>query len=253
MVHRWLREVGEQTPELRDLEFAGLHERGGQISQLAARKHDGSIAHPRFWRTSHPSADEDAMKAAPPSDPYVQMSDEFIPGLGTLFVSPDTMPAGPFLAYDHAGKLSASIYMTPLEDLENGTADDELGIGSHAVSSVDVYYNAGIPGSRSRMHSGPLPRCASRRTELDSLRKGFPSSGQPFLSIIPVKTSPTFAHNSQRSGFDVNLSALSLEHPSLTPLSNKDYKIKAPAGLRPAAGFRRYLVLASTQRPAASL
>jgi len=95
--------------------------------------------------------DEDALKAAPPGGSYVQVSDvlplpAFIPGLGTLFVNPDTLPAGPFLAYDHDGTLSATIYMTPLEELQNGTAYDGLGIGSHTVSSVDVYYNAGHPG-----------------------------------------------------------------------------------------------------------
>lgn len=95
--------------------------------------------------------DEEALKAAPPGEPYVQVSDalplpEFIPGLGTLFVDPQTLPAGPFLAYDHDGKLSATVYMTPLEELQNGTAYDELAIGSHTVSSVDIYYNAGHPG-----------------------------------------------------------------------------------------------------------
>lgn len=95
--------------------------------------------------------DEKALKVAPPGEPYVQVSNvlplpEFIPGLGTLFVDPQTLPAGPFLAYDHDGKLSATIYMTPLEDLRNGTAYDGLGIGSHTVSGVDIYYNAGHPG-----------------------------------------------------------------------------------------------------------
>lgn len=95
--------------------------------------------------------DEEALKAAPPGEPYVQVSDalplpEFIPGLGTLFVDPQTLPAGPFLAYDHDGKLSATIYMTPLEDLQDGTAYDGLVIGSHTVNSVDIYYNAGHPG-----------------------------------------------------------------------------------------------------------
>ncbi len=71
--------------------------------------------------------DEEALKSAPPGEPYVQVSDvlplpEFIPGLGTLFVDPETLPAGPFLSYDHAGKLSATVYMTPLEELENGSA-----------------------------------------------------------------------------------------------------------------------------------
>lgn len=95
--------------------------------------------------------DEERLRQSPPGEPYVQVSDvlplpEFIPGLGTLFVNPETLPAGPFLAYDHDGKLSATIYMTPLEDLQAGTAYDGLGIGSHEVSSVDIYYNAGHPG-----------------------------------------------------------------------------------------------------------
>ena len=95
--------------------------------------------------------DEEALRQSPPGEPYVQVSDvlplpEFIPGLGTLFVDPSSLPAGPFLAYDHDGKLSATIYMTPLDDLRNGTAYDGLGIGSHEVSSVDIYYNAGHPG-----------------------------------------------------------------------------------------------------------
>ncbi len=95
--------------------------------------------------------DETTLVQSPPGDPYVQVSEvlplpEFIPGLGTLFVDPSTLPAGPFLAYDHDGKLSATIYMTPLEDLQNGTSYDGLGIGSHTVSGVDIYYNAGHPG-----------------------------------------------------------------------------------------------------------
>ncbi|MGO2132759.1 MAG: hypothetical protein ACTH3D_07660 [Halomonas sp.] len=95
--------------------------------------------------------DEEMLRQLPPGDPYIQVSDalplpEFIPGLGTLFVDPDTLPAGPFLAYDHAGGLSATIYMTPLDELENGTAYDDLPVGLHQTSSVDIYYNAGHPG-----------------------------------------------------------------------------------------------------------
>lgn len=94
---------------------------------------------------------EDAMMTSPPGEPFVQVSDvlplpEFLPGLGTLFVDPDTLPAGPFLSYDHDGKLSATVYMTPLEELENGTAYDELSTGSDTVTSVDIYHNAGHPG-----------------------------------------------------------------------------------------------------------
>ncbi|OEY65397.1 hypothetical protein [Marinobacter sp. X15-166B] len=87
----------------------------------------------------------------PPDSPYVQVSDvlplpAFLPGLGTLFVNPDTLPAGPFLGYDHDGKLSATIYMTPLEELKNGVAYDDLSVGLPEVTSVDIYYNAGHPG-----------------------------------------------------------------------------------------------------------
>lgn len=95
--------------------------------------------------------DTEALLQSPPGEPFVQVSDalplpEFIPGLGTLFVAPDTLPAGPFLAYDHDGNLSATIYMTPLEDLQNGVSYDDLAVGAHEVSSVDIYYNAGHPG-----------------------------------------------------------------------------------------------------------
>ncbi|MCL6284217.1 hypothetical protein M3P21_11835 [Ruegeria sp. 2012CJ41-6] len=95
--------------------------------------------------------DEEALMNAPAGDPYVKVSDvlplpEFIPGLGTLFVDPATLPAGPFLAYDHDGLLSATIYMTPLEELQNGVSYDGLDIGSHTVSSTDIYFNAGHPG-----------------------------------------------------------------------------------------------------------
>ncbi|WP_120633284.1 hypothetical protein [Ruegeria sp. EL01] len=95
--------------------------------------------------------DEQALANAPADEPYVKVSDvlplpEFIPGLGTLFVDPATLPAGPFLAYDRDGRLSATVYMTPLDDLQNGTSFDGLHIGSHIVSSTDIYFNAGHPG-----------------------------------------------------------------------------------------------------------
>ncbi|MEJ6656992.1 MAG: hypothetical protein QNL70_13430 [Pseudomonas sp.] len=95
--------------------------------------------------------DEGKVEKMPPESPFVQVSEvlplpAFLPGLGTLFVDPDTLPAGPFLGYDHDGKLSATIYMIPLGELEKGVAYDDLDVGLHEVTSVDVYYNAGHPG-----------------------------------------------------------------------------------------------------------
>ena len=71
---------------------------------------------------------------------------DFLPGLGTLYVDPATLPAGPFLGYDHGGKLSATIYMVPIEDLTSGKTFDNLPLGAETVTSVDIYYNAGHPG-----------------------------------------------------------------------------------------------------------
>ena len=97
-----------------------------------------------------PALAQDAM-TAPPAAPFAQVSTlvplpEFIPGLGTLYVDPATLPAGPFLGYDHDGKLSATIYMVPIEDLTSGTAFDGLAVGAETVTGVDIYYNAGHPG-----------------------------------------------------------------------------------------------------------
>ncbi|KAB2951323.1 MAG: hypothetical protein F9K19_18860, partial [Rhizobiaceae bacterium] len=49
--------------------------------------------------------DEGALHETPPPAPYAKVSDlvalpDFLPGLGTLFVDPATLPAGPFLGYD---------------------------------------------------------------------------------------------------------------------------------------------------------
>lgn len=104
-----------------------------------------------FSASSTLAQEDDALQMAPPGAPYIQVSDAlplpaFIPGLGTLFVDPEALPAGPFLAYDHDGKLSATIYMTPLKELQNGTAYDGLALGNPTVTSVDIYYNAGHPG-----------------------------------------------------------------------------------------------------------
>ena len=86
-----------------------------------------------------------------PGGDYQKVSDlvalpEFIPGLGTLYVQPATLPAGPFLAYDRSDRLVSTIYMIPLEDIEAQKGFDDLPVGGESVESVDLYYNAGHPG-----------------------------------------------------------------------------------------------------------
>ena len=92
-----------------------------------------------------------AQRKAPPGGAYKKVSTlvalpDFLPGLGTLYVDPATMPAGPFLAYDHQGKLVSSIYMIPLKDMNAQKSFPDLKAGHEAVDHVDIVYNAGHPG-----------------------------------------------------------------------------------------------------------
>ena len=71
---------------------------------------------------------------------------DMIPGLGTLYVDPATLPVGPFAAYDKTGKLVSTIYMVPLEDMNAQKKFSGLAVAGGPAVSVDMYYNAGHPG-----------------------------------------------------------------------------------------------------------
>ena len=93
-----------------------------------------------------------AQRKAPPGGAYKKVSalvalPDFLPGLGTLYAAPATLPAGPFLAYDRHGNLVSSIYMIPLKDMnaQKGFASLKTGQGEQ-VDHVDVVFNAGHPG-----------------------------------------------------------------------------------------------------------
>ena len=92
-----------------------------------------------------------AQSKAPPGGAYKAVSTlvplpDFLPGLGTLYVDPATLPAGPFLAYDHQGRLVSSIYMIPLKDMNALKAFSDLKVGHERADHVDIVYNAGHPG-----------------------------------------------------------------------------------------------------------
>lgn len=91
------------------------------------------------------------LKKAPPGGKYKKVSSlvalpDFLPGLGTLYVDPATLPAGPFLAYDREGHLVSSVYMIPIKDIEAHKKFDDLAVAHEKVDHVDLYYNAGHPG-----------------------------------------------------------------------------------------------------------
>jgi hypothetical protein len=98
----------------------------------------------------HPDSSTAPLQA-PPGGKYKKVSTlvplpDFIPGLGTLYVDPATLPAGPFLAYDHQGRLVSSIYMIPLKDMNAQKAFNDLKIAHAPADHVDIVYNAGHPG-----------------------------------------------------------------------------------------------------------
>jgi hypothetical protein len=96
-------------------------------------------------------AEKQMSKIAPPGGNYKKVSSlvalpDFIPGLGTLYVDPATLPAGPFLAYDRKGHLVSSVYMIPLKDMNEHKEFKNLKVAPMKVDHVDMYYNAGHPG-----------------------------------------------------------------------------------------------------------
>jgi hypothetical protein len=70
---------------------------------------------------------------------------DFFPGLGALYVKPETLPAGPFLSFDHTDRLVATIYMIPIQDI-NDYKEFELSGFSGRSDHVNFYFNPGHPG-----------------------------------------------------------------------------------------------------------
>ena len=61
--------------------------------------------------------------SAPPGAPYMKVSElvqlkAHLPGVGTLYADPKTLPVGPYLGYNHSGKLVNVIYMVSVDELE---------------------------------------------------------------------------------------------------------------------------------------
>jgi hypothetical protein len=93
-----------------------------------------------------------AQPMAPPGGDYKKASEvvgvaEFVPGLGTLYVQPRTLPVGPFLAYDRQGHLVSTVYMIPLKDIQAHKRFVETGIApGMPVNHVDMVYSGGHSG-----------------------------------------------------------------------------------------------------------
>ena len=71
----------------------------------------------------------------------------FFPGIGVLFVKPDTLPTGPFLSFDRKDRLISTIYMLPLEQMnERKRFEAAAGFPGARVDHATMYFNGGHPG-----------------------------------------------------------------------------------------------------------
>jgi hypothetical protein len=98
-----------------------------------------------------PAFAANSVDKSPPPAPYKKVSQlvklpDFLPGLGTLYVDPATLPDGPFLAYDHQGKLVSTIYMIPIKEIDEHKKIADLKSPGGNVDHVSMYFNAGHPG-----------------------------------------------------------------------------------------------------------
>jgi hypothetical protein len=81
---------------------------------------------------------------------YKRVSDlvnfpKFFPGLGIIFVKPDTLPVGPFLCFDREDRLVATVYMIPIKDIDDHKTLEAAGVTA-PVDHVSFYFNSGHPG-----------------------------------------------------------------------------------------------------------
>jgi hypothetical protein len=117
-----------------------------QLRQVQ-RKH-----HPvRRVRREKPEREEN-VEAIAVRQGYKKVSDlvhfpQFFPGLGIIYVKPDTLPLGPFLCFDRQKKLVATVYMIPIKDIDDHKAYEGTAPAfAPKVDHTTIYFNGGHPG-----------------------------------------------------------------------------------------------------------
>lgn len=105
--------------------------------------------------TADPAAANQVVLRGKPPAGFVKVSDAlknpgmaFVPGLGTLFVDPKTLPAGPFLGYDKKGELVNVTYMIPSAELAKNQSWPTLGtaVSGLKVDHTEVHVSGAHPG-----------------------------------------------------------------------------------------------------------
>lgn len=71
---------------------------------------------------------------------------EFVPGLGVFYVKPETLPHGPLLLFDRKSRLVATVYMIPVQDINDHKKLDLSGFGGR-IDHVTFYFQSGHVGA----------------------------------------------------------------------------------------------------------
>src|ERR1700688_469282 len=93
----------------------------------------------------------------PPGGQFQKLSQiahfpDFYPGLGTLYVQPDTMPIGPYYSYDRRGRLVNTIYMVRSRMLDAYAVIKMIEGTRLPVDHVVISYTALHPGVAVRLY-----------------------------------------------------------------------------------------------------
>jgi hypothetical protein len=70
---------------------------------------------------------------------------KFFPGLGVIFVKPDTIPLGPFLCFDRNDRLIATVYMISIKDIDDHKSLEAPAFAGN-VDHVSYYFKSARPG-----------------------------------------------------------------------------------------------------------
>lgn len=141
---------------------------GPDRSRKVAKAKAGTSSQQRskVHRKRHARAAPERARSAPPNarkiaerDGYKPVSElvnfpKFFPGLGIIYVKPDTLPLGPFLCFDRSDRLVATVYMVPIKDIDDHKTMDAAGFklsetagfAGAVVDHVSFYFNPGHPG-----------------------------------------------------------------------------------------------------------
>ncbi len=119
--------------------------KSGEFPRINARNAYRHIHHHRKRAAKHVN-----QRKAAEAKGYKKVSSlvnfpDFFPGLGVVYVKPETLPAGPFLSFDRKDRLVATIYMIPVQDINDHKKFDLSGFSGRS-DHVTFYFNSGHPG-----------------------------------------------------------------------------------------------------------